>query len=136
MIDYTEVSNAGSTALNLITLDAKRARLDTFLMTIAPYIEIEARKLAEGIIDEVNSAVSDRYYVRIVHEDGSDFVEVTTKDGEHWSTVVKQVVNDAEQAKTLEGINELTGAQARMALGAILTGRPITEAVRFVKVYL
>ena len=32
-------------------------------------------RLIEGIVDEINAQVSEHYRIRLVHEDGSDFVE-------------------------------------------------------------
>jgi len=36
----------------------------------------EIWRLIEGIVDEINAQVSEHYRIRLVHEDGSDFVEV------------------------------------------------------------
>jgi len=81
-IDYDAVAYAGANVLQLIADGAKRKELDAFLMQVGPLIEAENRKQLEGLIDEINSAVSEHYTVRLVHEDTADFVEVKPKKSE------------------------------------------------------
>ena len=81
-IDYNAAAYAGAGVLQLIADEAKRRELDAFLMQVGPLIEAKMREEIESLVDEINSAVSDHYTVRLVHEDTHDFVEVQPKKSE------------------------------------------------------
>jgi len=78
-IDYNAVAYAGGGVLALIADDSARRALDAHLLSIGPLIEAEMRRQLEALIDDINSAVSEHYHVRLVHEDTHDFVEVQPK---------------------------------------------------------
>jgi hypothetical protein len=81
-IDYNAVAYAGAGVLQLIADEVKRKELDAFLMQIGPLIEAKMREEIESLVDEINSAVSEHYTVRLVHEDTADFIEVQPKKSE------------------------------------------------------
>jgi len=51
-------------------------------LSVGCQIAADIWRLIESLVDEINSQVSDHYRVRIVHEDGSDFIEVIEVNNE------------------------------------------------------
>ena len=57
-------------------IDVERIAFKVDDVGLGCQIAADIWRLLESTIDEINSLVSDHYCVRIVHEDGLDFVEV------------------------------------------------------------
>lgn len=77
MIDYREVSMAGTDLLRLVDDGERRKVLDSFLVLQAPLIEEAIRAQIEELVDEVNAQLPEPYGLRLVHEDRFDFPELT-----------------------------------------------------------